>query len=233
MIDVQPGRYWLFLERVTGLELRHVGEFATWQQTGQWLADLHTRFAPAAASLSESPALRLLRYDDEYYRLWLHRAQAFVQRAKLSKSTGALKGFERLASRYDDIIERLLSLPLTLIHGEFFPCNVLVQTNGEGRRVCPVDWEMASIGPGLIDLATLCAGWSERRRKMLALTYHSTLGRRNGWPPKQDKFLVALDCCRLHLAVRMLGWSTNWSAPPQHAHNWLGEAVRLAKELGL
>jgi thiamine kinase-like enzyme len=29
----------------------------------------------------------------------------------------------------------------------------------EGWRVCPVDWEMAAVGPGLIDLAALTAGW--------------------------------------------------------------------------
>ena len=37
-------------------------------------------------------------------------------------------------------------------------------------------------------------------------------------------FATDLDCCRLHLAVRMLGWSDDWQPPPDHARNWLVEA---------
>jgi aminoglycoside phosphotransferase (APT) family kinase protein len=235
VMDVPLGRYWLFLERVPGLELRHIGDLATWQQAARWLADLHTRFAGATTSLSEVPELQLVRYDADYYRLWLHRAQMFAQRtAKKGKGRPSLKQIEWLARRYDAVVERLVSLPATLIHGEFFACNVWVHKKVRCEpRVCPVDWEMTAIGPGLIDLGALCSGWNDRQRSVLALTYYSALRRTNGWPPKQDEFFAALDCCQLHLAVKMLGWSCGWSAPAHQARNWLSEAVRLAKRLGL
>ena len=31
----------------------------------------------------------------------------------------------------------------------------------------------------------------------------------------------------------MLGWSPEWSPPPEHAQNWLGEALRQSEKLGL
>jgi hypothetical protein len=53
-----------------------------------------------------------------------------------------------------------------------------------------------------------------------------------GWSGPED-FLVALDLCHLHLAVQWLGWSPRWTPPPEHTHNWLDEALRLAEKLGL
>jgi len=38
-----------------------------------------------------------------------------------------------------------------------------------GGRIAAVDWEMAAIGPGVIDLAALIAGWDENsQRRMIA-----------------------------------------------------------------
>jgi hypothetical protein len=43
----------------------------------------------------------------------------------------------------------------------------------------------------------------------------------------------ALDFCRLHLSIQLLGWASEWSPPKRHARNWLHEAFRLADKLGL
>jgi hypothetical protein len=234
VIDAQRARYWLFLERVPGLEIRHVGVFDAWRQAARWLADLHGRFARRGTRLRHALELPLLQHDAAYYRVWMRRARMFAHRAAHGPRRQSLEGIEWLALRYEEVVRRLASLPSTFIHGEFFACNVWIQGSGKERRVCPVDWEMASVGPGLIDLAALCAGWSDRRRAALADTYYDALRRqRDGWSPTRDEFLAALDCCQLHVAVKMLGWSSSWEAPPQHSHNWLTEAVRLAERLGL
>lgn len=231
VVDEPHGRYWLFLERVPGLELRHVGEFATWQRAAQWLADLHTRVARATRSLHRASELQLVRYDADYYRVWMQRARAFTKPSIVAGPARARKGIEWLARRYDPVVERLLALPVTLIHGDFFASNVRVQKTNDEPRVCPVDWEMTAIGPGLMDLATLCAGWNEPERSALVLTYRDALRGRHARPASPEQFFVDLDCCRLFLAVKMLGWSDDWSAPRHHAHNWLGEAVRAATRL--
>jgi len=67
----------------------------------------------------------------------------------------------------------------------------------------------------------------------LALAYHARLEPRAGWPPAPAPFFAALELCRLHLAVQWLGWSLDWSAPPQQAWDWLREALRAAERLGL
>ena len=155
------------------------------------------------------------------------RRAGFADRAA-NLAAAVTKGIEWLALRHEAVVERLISLPMTFIHGEFFACNVWIQGSGKDRRVCPVDWEMASVGPGLLDLAALCAGWSDRKRTALALSYYDVWRRqRNHRLPSKADFLSALDCCQLQLAIKMLGWSSSWSAPPQHSHNWLTEAIAL------
>ncbi|TMQ28706.1 MAG: aminoglycoside phosphotransferase family protein, partial [Planctomycetota bacterium] len=138
-----------------------------------------------------------------------------------------------LSERYGRVVERLLSLPLTVFHGEFYASNVLVRERHDTVRICPVDWEMAAVGPGLMDVAALTAGaWSDAERTSLAMAYHAALPP-DGSRPSQEALLTALDWCRLHLAVRWLGWSPGWSPPPEHAQDWLGEALRLAEKLDL
>jgi hypothetical protein len=232
IVDPSAERYGLFLEKVPGIELYQVGDFATWQQVAAWLAFMHARFAGETGRLAR--AAPLLRYDGDFYRRWADRARASLGRSGLRLSRDARRGMEQLFENYDRVIGQLVALPMTFIHGEFYASNVLVQEEGKDLRVCPVDWEMAAVGPGLIDLAALTSGgWTADERKALALAYHSALVPRENWPPASDAFLAALDYCRLHLAVQWLGWSTGWSPPPEHTQDWLGEALGLAEKLGL
>ena len=232
-VDRRSGRYGLFLERVPGLELYQVGDFAAWQRVARWLAAMHGRFAGETERFAR-PA-RLLRYDADFYRLWIRRARAAWDRSGSARSRGVRRGVERLIRNYDRVVEHLIALPETFIHGEFYASNVLVQETAGGElRVCAVDWEMAAVGPGPVDLAALTAGgWSADEKADLALAYHAALTPRDGWPPGPERFLVSLDYCRLHLAVQWLGWASEWSPPPEHAQDWLAEALSLTAKLGL
>jgi hypothetical protein len=239
IVDPQAGRYWLFIEKVPGLELYQVGDFAIWEEAARWLARWHRIWSPAEP-LDERLASHLLTYNADYYRLWIERARAFV-------GTPAI---ERLCKRYDRVIERLASMPAALIHGEFYASNVLVQAEPSALRICPVDWEMAAVGPGLMDLAALASGrWTEAEKTSLAMAYHSEKGVGSLYfpndaaesdgpglpPPFSDprRLLEDLDYCSLHLAVQWLGWSPHWQPPAEHAHDWLAEALRLADKLNL
>jgi len=188
-----------FVEKVDGVELWQVGELETWQMVAAWLARMHA----ALAEHANQP--HLLRYDRDFYRLWLARA------TEIGGELGPIAG------AYERSIERLLALPQTVVHGEFYPSNVLVADG----RICPVDWEMAATAPGLLDLAALTAGaWSEQDRAAIVRAYG-------------DVDEQSLDCCRLHLAVRWLGWSVGWSPPPEHARDWHREALEVAGRLGI
>jgi hypothetical protein len=228
--DVAADRFWLFLERVDAVQLTQVGSFEAWERTAAWIARFHAGVSPLRASQLADRAGTLV-YDAGFYGRWMRRAQEFVH------GTAERRVIRNIARRYDAVIERLTAITPTVIHGEFYACNVLMGgTDGNGR-ICPVDWEMAAYGPGLIDLAALSAGWVEVKQRALARAYYaaSRAGRRGDDPSPAARlprgFLVNLDCCRLHLCVRMLGWSDAWEPPPDHAHDWLVEAERLMHRL--
>ena len=52
----------------------------------------------------------------------------------------------------------LISEPQTIIHGEYYPANILIKDGA----IYPIDWESAAVGPGEIDLATLIEGWDQK-----------------------------------------------------------------------
>src|SRR5207245_2716577 len=98
-------------------------------------------------------------------------------------------------------IGELLDLPAMLIHGEFYASNVLVDDAQQTVRVCPIDWERAAIGPGLIDLAALIAGgWPEQAKMEMAAAYRDELLRSGAAAPSLEALLRGVNLCRLHLA---------------------------------
>jgi len=139
---------------------------------------------------------------------------------------------DRIARGYEPVVRRLASMPRTLIHGEFYPCNVVIHRDGHQVRICPVDWEMAAFAPALIDLASLTTGWDCRYQRALTRAYRAALPEGTAASRQiPEQFSIDLDCCRLYLAIRMIGWSEGWQPPPQHAFNWLADAVRIADRL--
>jgi len=226
-------RYWLFLERVDGPLLWQRGRLERWEQAAGWLAMLHTQYRGKRGNGNAPWRKYLARYDEHMLTTWLMRAEEFLRRDG-DNSREVWRRFTRLASRYDEVIARVLDLPMSLIHGEFFPSNVILRPGRRGWEICPVDWEMAAIGPGLIDLAALTAGnWSAEQKRKLVAAYREGLRTANGWLPSIPELFEAVAYCQLHLSIQLLGWASDWSPPKRHTQNWLGEALRLSGALGL
>jgi len=216
-----PERGWLFVERVAGFELYQVSERETWEHVARWLARMHERLAPLGGR-----APRAILYDAGWYRRWATRAPRIMAEEGRRDAAAVL---ERVISDYDSVIDRLLALPATLVHGEFYASNVLVDDRRAPRRVTPVDWEQAGIGPGLVDLAALTGGgWSDEDRRRIAAAYREASA--DGLD--DDTFACGLEACRLHLALQWLGWSEGWLPPAEHRQDWLAEAARAAARLG-
>lgn len=221
-VDPAAGRYWLFIERVRAVRIFEVGERSTWEYVARWLARAHQRLASMTPRTGS-----LLRYDAEFFRIWPHRA---LRSGDLDE-TVRLRLAE-VADGYGAVVDRLLSLPRTVLHGEFYASNVLVDDPEAPRRVCPVDWEQAAVGPGLIDLAAHAGGrWGRDDRAAIARAYREALA--DGEAAAPDTFERDLELCRLHLAFQWLGWAENWTPPADHVYDWAAEAVRLADELSL
>ena len=234
VVDEETKRYWLFLERLEPVHLWQMGDFAVWERVAAWLARAHLILAePARWGGQRCP--HLLRHNRQFYHHWMQRAQEFVRHRDKSRDRSDTKTINRIAENYDCVVERLVSLPPTVIHGEFYASNVLLENSDtEMPRVCAVDWEMAAYGPGLVDLAALSSGnWTPEQRESMVQHYYAALSDelRDKWD--YDAFQRDLNCCRLHQAVQFLGWSRDWAAPPEHAQDWLDEAVSVAAHLRL
>ena len=234
VVQEECKRYWLFLERVPPGLLWQQGDIEVWKLVARWLAGMHTFLVTATERRESAAFAHLLNYDRDFYWRWMHRAAWFVAEGDKSaewKSAAAIRGLE---NRYGKVVERLAAMPVTVIHGEFFASNVMIDTGPERLRVCPVDWEMAGIGPGLVDLAGLTSGgWTREQKDAMALAYYDALPADRTVNYDRQTFLTDLEYCRLHQAVQWLGWSPEWSPPPEHAQDWLKEALRSAEWLGI
>jgi aminoglycoside phosphotransferase (APT) family kinase protein len=228
---VEADRSWLFVEWVEGRELFQVGERELWEQAARWLARFHAALAP---DLDRHRAEgRLIEHDAAFYRGWIERAERFAA----ERGDGSAATVAWLRERHERVVEALLALPRTVLHGEFYASNVLVASASDSvptpvgkksdARVAPVDWELTAAGPGLSDLGALVSGWPRADREALAAAYAAE--------PGIAPFTAAdLDLARLQVAIQWLGWAPpRWQPPPEQRHDWLAEAAEVAEELGL
>lgn len=225
-------RYWLFLERVQGVLLWQVGRFEQWERAAGWLAAFHFHFS-GIMQCKATPEL-FLRYDSDHCLRWIERAAQFVTRANGGLSAASAGRFGRLVKQYHRVADRLSLTAHTVIHGEFYPSNVILRGGARGTQLCPIDWEVTAVGPGCIDLAALVSGaWSEEQKSRLVAAYHRVLVGLDANAPALEELMELVDYAQLHLAIQWLGWATDWSPPKTHERNWLDEAIRLATGLKL
>lgn len=227
IVDPAADRFVLLLERVNATELHEVGSQPVWVDVARWLAGFHSAFdKPVATGRSW-----LISYDAAYFRRWPVRARQVMDHEQVGPERRRVLAY--LADRHEHTVEALLSIPATLVHGDLYSSNVLVGDQVVGRRVCTVDWEMAGIGPALLDLATLTSGdWDEEQRRTMVLAYSEALEPTPSWPPPLAELIKLLDHCHLHLAMQWLGWSSNWDPPARHARDWLAVGLGAAERIG-
>jgi aminoglycoside/choline kinase family phosphotransferase len=219
---LEADRHWLFIEWVEGRELFQVGERELWEAAARWLARFHDEMSPRL--LFHRDTGQLVEHDAHFYRQWMERAQMFGYDPRREGSQAAI---EWLAARHEPVVEALLAMPKTLIHGEFYASNVLVADGTVSVRVAPVDWELAAAAPGLTDLAALVSGWDDSGREAMVVAYASERSK--------ERFTAAdFDFVRLQVAIQRLGWAPpEWERPEGQRHDWQSEAVALAEGLGL
>ena len=192
------GRWWLIIEKVSGVELWQRGDLEAWRAAASWAATLHRAFSGTPIEASA-----LLRHDEAFYRRVIERARA--------RRGPELTPFLVAA---DVAVRRLIRLPSTLVHGELYPSNVLVAPG----RVAVVDWEMAALGPGVLDIAALMTGWDPDAQRALLEAYG-------------DPYPADVAAAQFILAHQWLGWHDDWEPPLEHRRDWLAEARAAAEML--
>lgn len=114
-----------------------------------WIARFHRRTTHA-----EAPAF-MTRYDRDYYMGWVERTDTHVREAD-----GVDAWWGDALRRFEEFLPVLEDLEPSMLHGEYYPKNVLWAE----CRISPVDWESAAFGAGVIDLVSLVDGWKEKVR---------------------------------------------------------------------
>ena len=217
---LEGGRSWLFIESIEGRNLFQVGELGLWEEAARWLARFHAAFAGDPRHLLRR--CPLVERDADFYRGWISRALEFSREPE-GPSPAAV---EWLSERHEPVVEALRALPQTIVHGEFYASNVLVDDRAAVPRVAPVDWELAGTGPGVLDLAALVSGWPAADREAMREAYANACG---GLLDPRD-----LELARLQVAIQWLGWAPPaWRPPASQCHDWEAEAVAIAEGLGL
>ena len=195
--DPTSGETWLFFEYLErGERLNKVGEPGTGMPaTAQWLGGFH---AQAEKRLRDGFNPRIRRYDHDYYQNWARQTLLFAEPMR-----ERYPWLQRACFQFEDATEALERAPATVVHGEFYPHNILLVDG----VVIPVDWESAMIGAGEIDLAALVEKWAPDVVEVCKAAYATAR-----WPAgAPGSFIPALEAARLYWQLRWLGDRPEWT----------------------
>ncbi len=150
-INDASGAAWLVIEWLN--QCRRLVHFEDHQTAMQAAATWIGAFHALNESRLPQPELSFLdRFDLQHYRRKLEQMQTATK--------GLITDYPWLSHLFEEfgkVIRILLSAKQTIIHGEYYPSNILYGAAG----VYPVDWETAAVAAGEIDLATLTENWPQ------------------------------------------------------------------------
>jgi aminoglycoside/choline kinase family phosphotransferase len=190
-------RYWLFLEDV-GTSTLDEGDVEEWLAAARWLASMHATYHGREGDLRALGCL--MEHGPAYYHMIAQAARANLE---LAGAGQALARFDALMGRYDSVVNYLVSQPQTLVHGDIFAQNLVIQ---DGGRIRAIDWESAAIGLGAWDLAKLLDGWGSMKATLLAV-YLAEFERHVAKPLDRDCFERLLRHCEILNTLWHLRWS--------------------------
>lgn len=201
--DDASGAYWLFLEDVGDWRLEYC-ETEDWEAAFRWLAGLHAAFHGQDAALVSMGYLP--EHDADFYRTLARLARQTLARRGAPES---LTRFDRLMARgLERAIAELGGVPRTLIHGDFFCHNLMVQPGG---RIRPIDWEWAAIGVPAWDLVRLLDGWGDERQRFLDAYFDEIACQAT------EVNRVSFERSMSHCKVMLKLWRIRWWARACHA----------------
>jgi hypothetical protein len=195
--DEAEGRCWLFLEDLGSTTLEEGGD-EEWLAAVRWLAGVHASYHGRENDLRGLGCL--MENGPAYYHMV---GQTARRNLELAGAREALVRFDALMRRYDSLVNYLAGEPRTLIHGDIFPQNLIIQPGG---RIRAIDWESAAVGLGAWDLAQLLDGWGSMKPTFLA-AYLAEFERQVAGPFDREGFQRLFGHCEILNALWHLRWS--------------------------
>jgi aminoglycoside phosphotransferase (APT) family kinase protein len=210
----------VYLEHIGDWNLKYQG-LEHWFTAARRLAQFHAHFAGQAARLLDCDFL--LRLDASQLRGWARRAHAVVadQSAELAAELA------RALGSYGRVCEILGRQPVTLVHNDLAPKNVLADRSRDPARICFVDWEMAGVGCGLLDLVDLKYGLAPADDERMCAAYREELAGTGLLPRGPQEVSRLFAACELHRTVYRLAFSRAWQVPPERVAQWVAETRDL------
>ncbi len=185
-------------------------------EAARWIGDLQCRYE----RFPHRNAAFLTRYTPGYFAGWAERTSKYTRSWHES-----FPWLSELFQAYSERGGMISESQLTLIHGEYYPKNILI----DHGKVLPVDWESAAVAPGEIDLASLTEGnWPQDVVDACIEAYVTTR-----WPYEVPiDFASNLRAARLYLHLRWLGDNEAWTLQLATAER-LSAVRELGEQLGL
>jgi aminoglycoside phosphotransferase (APT) family kinase protein len=117
------------------------------------------------------------------------------------------------------------------VHNDLAPKNVIVDRSTEPARICFVDWEMAGVGCGLLDLVDLKYGLDDASDQRMCAAYRDAIGDCDVLPRRGSECRRLFAACELHKTLYRLAFGENWGVSTERRTEWVRDAVRLRNEL--
>lgn len=181
--------------------------------SARWLGQFH---AAAQDRLTSGDISRLSAHTADYYLSWASRTLEFAGPFK-----NQYPWLTEICTAYEGVIPLLVSGPHTIIHGEYYPENILV----DDTRINPVDWQTTALARGEIDLASLIERWEDEQLVQATIDEYCHARWQGATPPD---FEHTLTIAQLHWQFRWLGNKPSQTTSPDL--RWRFEQLRIAGE---
>jgi Phosphotransferase enzyme family len=224
-LNEATGRRGVFLEYVDDWSLKYQS-LEHWQTAARRLARLHAHFAARAGELAACQFL--LRLDAGYLHTWARRALATV-RELYPESAAGLEGVVRESGRVAGVLGRQ---PVTLVHNDLAPKNTLADRTKDPARICFVDWELAGVGCGLLDLVHLKYGLGPEDDRRMCAAYCGELAGTGLVPADPRELDAVLAACELHKTLYRLASCRPWGLPADRVAGWVDDACGFLVRVG-
>lgn len=214
---------WLVLMRAPGWDLRYQS-LELWHTAARALGRMHASFA---SRVQDPDYLSFLPRRDHDRNIAEAQLAFEVLRRHHPGLMEILDGVER---SYEDVAAELAQGPLTLVHGDLAPKNVLVDTDRTPTTTVFVDWEWATVGPGLTDVADLINGLDAPTAESMFHSYVEA-ARGTALPPEDRDIERSMHLSFLQRLMFRFTRSVDWGVDADLLRQWATDAAAHAAEL--
>jgi aminoglycoside phosphotransferase (APT) family kinase protein len=222
--DRLSGHCSVLLEHVDAWNLKY-HELSRWPAVAHRLAELHAHFAASPRLLAKSDFL--ISLDARYREAWCARARSVLR----THCPEGCRHLELALQSMSQVGRVLDDQRRTLVHNDLSPKNVLVEHSAEPPQVFIVDWELAGVGCGFLDLVHLTYGLQERDEQELLSAYCEGLSAGGYRLPAGRELQTVIAASQLVKTIYRLARSSAWGLDAGTMLRWAREAEELSRNV--